>query len=542
MVAWRWSVVFAGVLASVVLSYPVVYGQQCAQDYLAPLFKSANSPAEEHVTALVIWAKTFDDQTEIPEWAPELSSTFSDFYDVMSYGNHKITTRVLPADHGFYRSAPGHTVDYYREAYKENTRRYVGPWGVFVEEILTSVEREQGADYFDDVDVLIMMVTDGSTGWYLSSGNYSGIAYLGVDYVTANGKKFSRYSGGITNEYNLGRKSTEWNICHEYGHHLGLRHRASNYGTYALMYEVIGNELKPMCIQNIVDLGWLDPEDTSRVRTIKRDEMDFRLQPIRKREGSVAAKVLSPDGSYFLINNHQRGDNPYDAAYEGGGLLIWHMTPPLADLECAAGLDTARFGKNMDHLDLSFPDRDYCGEGLATDFWNAELNSGFTPWSNPSSDDNSGNHTGVAITGIRAEEEEMIFNVRYDYTIEDALADEEIDDSGGSGSGEDPGGITDIGRPMDPGESLSLAAFPNPFNPATRLSYRLPADGNVSIRLFNLLGRKIDDIFQGFQQKGEHTQDWQARDKYGNLVAPGLYIVRLTFEKQARSLKILHVK
>jgi hypothetical protein len=538
MVAWGWRVVI-WLLASLTISQPVVNGQQCAHDQLSPLSKSGDATTSENPTALVVWAKTFDDESPFPDWAPELARTLSDFYDVMSYGNYRITTRVLPAGNSFYRSAPGHTIDFYKEEYKKNIKAYVGPWGVFVEEILTTIETEQGSDYFDDVDVIIMMVTDGNKGWYLASGNYSGIAYLGVDYVTKNGKKFSRYSGGITNEYNLGRKSTEWNICHEYGHRLGLRHRPSNYGTYALMYEVIGNELKPLCIQNIIDLGWLDPNDDTRVRTVSTNQTDFRLPPVRRREGVVAAKVISPDGSHFFINNHRKPDNPYDAAYPGEGMLIWHMNPPLADLECAVGLDTTTFGPNMDHLDLSYPDKDYYGEGLATDFWNSKVKSGFTPWSNPNSDDDEGNPTGVAITNIREENGEMLFDVRYDYTIEEALAEDNVDNPGDDNGEEN---LTRIGRADGTGESFSLKVFPNPFNPATQIVYALPHDGEVSIRIFNLLGRQIRELFQGFQQHGDYILDWDAREENGKTVAPGLYVVRLVFGRQVHSIKMLHIK
>ena len=45
---------------------------------------------------------------------------------------------------GFYVSDPGHTVSYYNHQYQSG-QGYLGPWGIFVEEILGKVEADKGA-------------------------------------------------------------------------------------------------------------------------------------------------------------------------------------------------------------------------------------------------------------------------------------------------------------------------------------------------------------------------------------------------------------
>jgi hypothetical protein len=278
--------------------------------------------------AMIVWAKTYDDGSSFPNWASSIPLTFTDFFKVMSYNQHTATAKVATNNGGFYVSDQGHTVDYYKNLFP-STQGYDGPWGIFVEEILGKVESDYGADYFDDVDLIMMIITDGGIGWYLPSGNHTGIASLGVVYTTESGKNFD-YSDGTTMEFSSGESGTIWNVCHEYGHFLGLGHRPATYGTYSLMYDVRRNEngetVTPLAIQDIVDLDWLDLNNTARVKTFTVNG-SVTLKPIRSTTGIVAAKVNIPTTSqYFLISNHQRSTNVYDGTYPASGLLIWHIS------------------------------------------------------------------------------------------------------------------------------------------------------------------------------------------------------------------------
>ena len=46
--------------------------------------------------------------------------------------------------------------------------------------------------------------------------------------------------------------------------------------------------------------------------------------------------------------------------------------------------------------------------------------------------------------------------------------------------------------------------YPNPFNPITTISYSLPADGLVKIKVYDLLGREIISLVNNFQVAGRH--------------------------------------
>jgi hypothetical protein len=87
-----------------------------------------------------------------------------------------------------------------------------------------------------------------------------------------------------------------------------------------------------------------------------------------------------------------------------------------------------------------------------------------------------------------------------------------------------------------------LAVAPNPFNPATRLRYRVGsgAPGPYRIRLYDLQGRFAGTIAEGVDDGSgkEHTLRWQARDGAGRDLASGVYLLRLDTVRGSISRKV----
>jgi hypothetical protein len=65
--------------------------------------------------------------------------------------------------------------------------------------------------------------------------------------------------------------------------------------------------------------------------------------------------------------------------------------------------------------------------------------------------------------------------------------------------------------------------YPNPFNPATTISFSLPHSGNVSLRVFDLLGREVATLVNGFTTAGSHEVQFDATN-----FASGVYLYKLT--------------
>lgn len=65
--------------------------------------------------------------------------------------------------------------------------------------------------------------------------------------------------------------------------------------------------------------------------------------------------------------------------------------------------------------------------------------------------------------------------------------------------------------------------YPNPFNPATTISYTLPSDSRVTLEVFNLLGKRVATLVDGkSQQRGRHTVQFNASN-----LSSGVYMYRI---------------
>ncbi len=85
-------------------------------------------------------------------------------------------------------------------------------------------------------------------------------------------------------------------------------------------------------------------------------------------------------------------------------------------------------------------------------------------------------------------------------------------------------------------------AYPNPFNPQTRITYHLANATNVEIVVYDMLGRKVRDLYTGKQTAGSYEIDWNGTDKAGNLVPSGAYFVKMNADHRTLVEKVLFIK
>jgi hypothetical protein len=69
---------------------------------------------------------------------------------------------------------------------------------------------------------------------------------------------------------------------------------------------------------------------------------------------------------------------------------------------------------------------------------------------------------------------------------------------------------------------------PNPVAKGTEISFNLPSQASVSLKIYNLNGQTVKTVVSGTQAAGHHTIEWDGRDYTGHSVATGTYIYRLT--------------
>lgn len=70
--------------------------------------------------------------------------------------------------------------------------------------------------------------------------------------------------------------------------------------------------------------------------------------------------------------------------------------------------------------------------------------------------------------------------------------------------------------------------YPNPFNPSTMISYQIPADGRVSVVIYDVLGNMVAELFSGSANAGYNAVMWNATNASGMKAASGMYLYRVT--------------
>ena len=83
------------------------------------------------------------------------------------------------------------------------------------------------------------------------------------------------------------------------------------------------------------------------------------------------------------------------------------------------------------------------------------------------------------------------------------------------------------------------SVYPNPFNPAARISLSLAKTGPVDVAVFDIKGRRIRTLKSGVLQQGEHELTWRGQDDSGQSVASGVYFCRMVADSRIRTEKML---
>ncbi|MCP4632160.1 MAG: T9SS type A sorting domain-containing protein [candidate division Zixibacteria bacterium] len=65
--------------------------------------------------------------------------------------------------------------------------------------------------------------------------------------------------------------------------------------------------------------------------------------------------------------------------------------------------------------------------------------------------------------------------------------------------------------------------YPNPFNAITTISFDIVKNGNVNLSVYNLMGQRVETLFNGRMQKGQHNITWDA-----STYSSGIYFYKLT--------------
>jgi photosystem II stability/assembly factor-like uncharacterized protein len=79
--------------------------------------------------------------------------------------------------------------------------------------------------------------------------------------------------------------------------------------------------------------------------------------------------------------------------------------------------------------------------------------------------------------------------------------------------------------------------YPNPFNPSTNINYSLPTSGLVLIKVYDILGREIKTLVNGYKSAGNYSVSFEA-----SRLASGVYFYRMQAGNFVQTKKLLLLK
>ena len=84
--------------------------------------------------------------------------------------------------------------------------------------------------------------------------------------------------------------------------------------------------------------------------------------------------------------------------------------------------------------------------------------------------------------------------------------------------------------------------YPNPFNPVTTISYKLPQAALVRMTIYDLLGRQVKTLINKTQDTGYKSVIWDATNDYGKPVSAGVYLYQIQAGNFVQSRKMVLLK
>ena len=86
------------------------------------------------------------------------------------------------------------------------------------------------------------------------------------------------------------------------------------------------------------------------------------------------------------------------------------------------------------------------------------------------------------------------------------------------------------------------AAYPNPFNPVTAISYEVPIGRQFTIGIFDITGKLVKTLITGEQSSGQGIVQWNGQNSTGIPLPSGVYFYRLSSTDFTATRKIVLLK
>jgi len=85
-----------------------------------------------------------------------------------------------------------------------------------------------------------------------------------------------------------------------------------------------------------------------------------------------------------------------------------------------------------------------------------------------------------------------------------------------------------------------LGTYPNPFTDFTQISYRLDSPQRTTVRVLDIQGRVVAELFSGQQTTGNHMITWSANADSRTNLSNGIYMIQLITDSGVATSKVVY--
>jgi hypothetical protein len=103
-------------------------------------------------------------------------------------------------------------------------------------------------------------------------------------------------------------------------------------------------------------------------------------------------------------------------------------------------------------------------------------------------------------------------------------------------------GLAGEGNEVLPTSFVLRQNYPNPFNPITTIEYSLPRTADVTLVVYDIIGREMTRLVDGIQASGHHGVVWNGRTITGRELPSGIYFARLVAGEFTQTIKLVLLK
>lgn len=91
-------------------------------------------------------------------------------------------------------------------------------------------------------------------------------------------------------------------------------------------------------------------------------------------------------------------------------------------------------------------------------------------------------------------------------------------------------------------EWFHLESFPNPFNPSTTIRYSLPVTSEVTLVIYNIVGREVTRLVSRSQPAGWYNVQWNGSSSDGTPAGTGVYFARIQAGNYSEVIKMVYLR